>query len=168
AVSLVEQRDAHAYQTHEYQCSPLVTEWLHKQGIPFPNRELLDTAAQYQRYLFRHERGTLSQAIIVHQALRTAEKKDAADRFALDYIIGELSLHGFFRTLLTEWLPDIRTSDNRQIRAEALGQTGKQHFHLGDYDTALDYLKQSLAIQQEIGDKSGEGTTLNNMSQIYD
>uniref|UniRef100_UPI00257C2ED6 tetratricopeptide repeat protein n=1 Tax=Thiothrix sp. TaxID=1032 RepID=UPI00257C2ED6 len=34
--------------------------------------------------------------------------------------------------------------------------------------TALDFLKKSLAIQQEIGDKSGEGTTLNNISQIYD
>ncbi|MCB9503718.1 MAG: tetratricopeptide repeat protein [Deferribacteres bacterium] len=36
----------------------------------------------------------------------------------------------------------------------------------GDYDTA--YLEQSLAIRQQIGDKSGEGTTLNNISQIYD
>ncbi|MBU2006982.1 MAG: tetratricopeptide repeat protein, partial [Gammaproteobacteria bacterium] len=33
-------------------------------------------------------------------------------------------------------------------------------------DTALDFLKKSLAIRQEIGDKSGEGTTLNNISQI--
>ena len=38
----------------------------------------------------------------------------------------------------------------------------------GDYETALSYLKQSLAIRQEIGDRSGEGTTLNNISQIYD
>ena len=30
------------------------------------------------------------------------------------------------------------------------------------------YLKQSLAIYQQIGDKAGEGTTLNNISQIYD
>ncbi len=32
---------------------------------------------------------------------------------------------------------------------------------------ALTYLQQSLSIAQEIGDKSGEGTTLNNISQIY-
>ena len=38
----------------------------------------------------------------------------------------------------------------------------------GDYETALTYLKQSLAIRQQIGDKAGEGTTLNNISQIYD
>jgi len=31
----------------------------------------------------------------------------------------------------------------------------------------LEYLKRSLAIQQEIGDKQGEGTTLNNISLIY-
>ena len=37
-----------------------------------------------------------------------------------------------------------------------------------DYDTALRYLEQSLAIRQQIGDRSGEGTTLNNISQIYD
>ena len=37
-----------------------------------------------------------------------------------------------------------------------------------DYDTALTYLEQSLAIQREIGDTAGEGATLNNISQIYD
>ncbi|MBK7938965.1 MAG: tetratricopeptide repeat protein [Lewinellaceae bacterium] len=29
------------------------------------------------------------------------------------------------------------------------------------------YLQQSLKIQQEIGDRQGEGTTLNNISQIH-
>ncbi|MGE3542068.1 MAG: tetratricopeptide repeat protein, partial [Candidatus Tectimicrobiota bacterium] len=37
----------------------------------------------------------------------------------------------------------------------------------GDYDTALRYLEQSLAIRREIGDKAGEGTTLNNLSPIF-
>ena len=37
----------------------------------------------------------------------------------------------------------------------------------GDYDTALGYLTNSLKIQQDIGDKQGEGVTLNNISQIY-
>jgi tetratricopeptide (TPR) repeat protein len=32
----------------------------------------------------------------------------------------------------------------------------------------LRYLERALAIQQAIGDRSGEGTTLNNISQIYD
>nr|NIR50048.1 tetratricopeptide repeat protein [candidate division KSB1 bacterium]NIV68837.1 hypothetical protein [Phycisphaerae bacterium]NIR68679.1 tetratricopeptide repeat protein [candidate division KSB1 bacterium]NIS25498.1 tetratricopeptide repeat protein [candidate division KSB1 bacterium]NIT72387.1 tetratricopeptide repeat protein [candidate division KSB1 bacterium] len=36
----------------------------------------------------------------------------------------------------------------------------------GDYETALNYLKDSLKIQQEIGDKSGEMTVLHNMAMI--
>jgi tetratricopeptide (TPR) repeat protein len=165
AVSLVEKQYTHDWQTYEYQCSPLVLEWLEKQGTSSPDRDQYVTAARYQYYLFRRERRNLTQAIIVQQALQKAGETDEADRFALDYIVGRLSLHGFFRTLLNDWLPAICRSGNRQIKAEALGQTGKQHLHLGDYDTALQYLKQSLAIQQEIGDKSGEGATLNNISQ---
>ena len=37
----------------------------------------------------------------------------------------------------------------------------------GDYDTALEYLKQSLAIQKEIGDTAGLCITLLNMGHIY-
>ncbi|WGZ92550.1 MAG: tetratricopeptide repeat protein [Candidatus Thiothrix putei] len=36
----------------------------------------------------------------------------------------------------------------------------------GDYDTALDFLKKSLAIQQEIGDVAGLCTTLFNIAFI--
>jgi tetratricopeptide (TPR) repeat protein len=167
SVSLVEQQYSYTWQTDQYQCSPLVTEWLQKQHKPAPNRQQLRTAAKYQSYLFRSERPTLSQAIIAHQALRAAGERDEADRFALDRIIGRLGLHGFRQRLLSEWLPDICESENKQIQAEALGQTGNQHYHMGDYDTALNYLKQSLTIQQEIGDKSGEGETLINISHIY-
>lgn len=35
-VSLVEQHYAHEWQVHEYQCSPLVAEWLQTQGVPAP------------------------------------------------------------------------------------------------------------------------------------
>ena len=36
----------------------------------------------------------------------------------------------------------------------------------GDVDTALRYFEQSLEISLEIGDKAGEGTTLNNWSAV--
>ena len=73
-----------------------------------------------------------------------------------------------YQTLLENWLPDICQSPDRHVQAEALGQTGKQHHHLGNFRVALPYFQQSLQISQEIGDKAGEGTTLNNISQIYD
>ena len=37
----------------------------------------------------------------------------------------------------------------------------------GDYDRALSYLEKSLAIREQIGDKSGMGATLNNISTAY-
>ena len=37
----------------------------------------------------------------------------------------------------------------------------------GDYDTALSYLKQSLAITQEIGDVAGLCATLLNIGHIH-
>ena len=37
---------------------------------------------------------------------------------------------------------------------------------IGNYDVALDYYQKSLKIRQEIGDRQGEGVTLNNISQI--
>jgi tetratricopeptide (TPR) repeat protein len=166
AVSLVECYPEPAWQSMEYQLHPLVTAWLaeHTPRLPAP---CFEVAARYQRYLFEQERRGPGQAIVVHTALRRAGQNDQADRFALDYIVGRLSLAGFFRTLLTDWLPTICQSADDHTRAEALGQTGKQLYHLGSYDTALKYLQQSLAISQEIGDKSGEGTTLNNISQIF-
>ena len=167
AVSLVESSYNPNWQALEYQLSPLVVDWLNKQGTAAPNRALLRTAARFQQYLFRNERQTPAQAVVVHQALRAAGEKEAADRFALDWIVGWLNRHGLYQTLLDKWLPDICTSADLQIKGEALGQTGKQYHHLGDYDTALRYLQQSLKISQEIGDKSGEGTTLNNISQIF-
>jgi tetratricopeptide (TPR) repeat protein len=167
-LSLVEESYNYQWHCREYLCSPLVSEWLDKQGRISLDEELLQIAAVYQEYLYTNERKTLNQAIVVHKALRAAEQKDKADRFALDNVVGTMGLYGFYRTLLDQWLPDICQSENAWVRAAALNQTGKQCLHIGDYDTALEYLKKSLAIRQEIGDKSGEGTTLNNISQIYD
>ncbi|KIM07774.1 MAG: hypothetical protein KU38_10395, partial [Sulfurovum sp. FS08-3] len=44
---------------------------------------------------------------------------------------------------------------------------GYMLYNTARYDEALKYYKQSLAIRQAIGDRSGEGTTLNNISGIY-
>lgn len=67
------------------------------------------------------------------------------------------------------WLRTLKSllDDHQQpdtTRASLLGNAGYLLKGLGDYEQALNYLNQSLAIRQEIGDKSGEGTTLNNMA----
>ncbi|HHS84335.1 MAG TPA: tetratricopeptide repeat protein [Gammaproteobacteria bacterium] len=167
AVSLVEKSHHPHWMADEYHCPTLVTQAVNRKLQSEPETLHAQLAADYQLYLFRNERPTLGQAQIVHPALQRAGQRKRAHRFALDVIVGQLSLGGLYQTLLDEWLPPIRQSENPQIRAEGLGQTGKQLLHLGQYETALSYLNQSLAIRQEIGDRSGEGTTLNNISQIF-
>ena len=54
-----------------------------------------------------------------------------------------------------------------ELRANILGQMGILEYDLGRYEKSLGYLETSIAIQEEIGDKAGEGTTLNNISTIY-
>ena len=167
AVSLLEAGFEPHWQVLQYQCSPLVADWLRQQGRLDEGAAHLNAAADYHLYLRRHERRTLNQGIAAHHALRRAARNTEADRLTLDAIVGPLTRAGLYATLLSEWLPRICDSQDQQTRAEALGQTGKINHHLGAYDTALGYLKQSLSIMQQIGDKAGEGTTLNNISQIF-
>ena len=167
AVSLVEPQYNLEWQAPQYQLSALVAGWLEDRRESALPGELWRLAAEYQVYLYRQERPNLSQALAAHQAMALANMQPQADRFALDNIVGPLSRAGYYRSLLERWLPGMCASNDLSIRAEALGQTGKQLFHTGDYARALDYLQQALAIQQQIGDKAGEGTTLNNISQIF-
>ena len=160
-----------SYEPHwivtEYQCAPIVTDWMNETRLVDNSPEWLNVAAEYHLDLLEHERNMLSQSITAHHALRRAERNTEADRLTLDTIVDPLTMAGFYATLLTEWLPGICKSEDLGTHAEALGQTGKLLIHTGDYETALGYLKQSLTIRQQIGDKAGEGTTLNNISLIY-
>jgi tetratricopeptide (TPR) repeat protein len=167
AVSLVERHYSQAWQCHEYEVPATVTEWLSTQSHGLPASPWLQAAADYHMYLFRRERRTLKQAILAHNALRQADDRKRADRLVLDFIIGPLNRRGLYQTILNDWLPPIRESEVTKTRAEAIGQTGNQYFHIGDYDTALQYLKQSLAITQEIGDAAGLCATLFNMGHIH-
>jgi tetratricopeptide (TPR) repeat protein len=38
----------------------------------------------------------------------------------------------------------------------------------GLYDQALDSYRQALVIRREVGDRAGEGITLNNIGAVYD
>ena len=167
SVSLLEARYEPRWDVTEYQCAPLVTDWLDGQGLIDDDPRWLNAAADYHLYLLAHERRTLAQAIAAHHALRRAKRDAEANRLTLDAIVGPLTLAGFYTTLLTEWLPRICSSPDLKTRGEALGQTGKLLHHLGNFENALPYMKQSLAICQQIGDLRGQGTTLNNISALY-
>ncbi len=168
SVSLIERTENKAWQTEEFLVSPLVRDWLLQHEVAMVSSEQLQRAAGYLQWLLENERRTVEQAIVTYAALIAADMNEEAYRITLDWIVGPMNRAGLYQTLLDTWLAPVCSSTRHTTLAEGFGQIGKQHHHIAQYDTALDYLKRSLAIRQEIGDKSGEGTTLNNISQIYD
>ncbi|MCP4117626.1 MAG: tetratricopeptide repeat protein [Desulfobacteraceae bacterium] len=168
-VSLVEQYRNDVSEQMEYCLSPIVRSWLQANRAEGPGRELLIAAAEFLLWLWEEDLNISWQHLMeTHLALKAAGLDKKRKRLVLDYIIEPLNRNGMYQHLLDEWLLPLTRTDDPQILGDSYGQIGKQYFHLGDYDTALEHLKKSLAITQEIGDKSGEGTTLNNISQIYD
>jgi len=167
SVSLIERTENKTWQANEFQVSPLVRDWLLQQKGATVSSEQLQRAAGYLQWLLYNERRTVEQAMIAYAALIVADINEEAYRITLDWIVGPMNLAGLYQTLLDTWLQPVCSSTQQRTLAEGLGQIGKQYVHIAQYDTALDYLKRSLAIRQEIGDKSGEGTTLNNISALY-
>jgi len=166
SVSLIERTENKTWQAEEFLVSPLVRDWLLKKGATVSS-EQLQRAAGYWLWLLENERGTVEQAIITYAALIAAGMNEEAYRITLEWIVGPMNRAGLYQTLIDTWLPPVCLSTHLSTLAAGFGQIGKQYLHIAQYDTALDYLKRSLAIQQEIGDKSGEGTTLNNISALY-
>jgi len=167
AVSLLEVSYQPAWDALEYALPPLVADWLNTMDLTDDAPAWRNAAADYHLWLLRHERRTLPQAVTAHHALRRAERHTEADRLTLDHVVGPLTMRGFYTALLTDWLPRICESGDLKTRAEALGQTGKILHHLSDYQNALSFMEGSLDIRRQIGDKAGEGTTLNNISALY-
>ena len=167
SVSLIERGENKSWQTEEFLVSPLVHDWLLQQEGATVSVEQLQRAAGYLHWLLENERRTVEQAIVTYAALIAAGMNEEAYLITLGWIVEPMNLAGLYQTLLETWLPPICSSTQKKILAEGLGQIGKQYRNLAQYDTALDYMSRSLTIQQEIGDKLGEGTSLNNISQIY-
>jgi len=167
AVSLLETSYAQPGNIIQFQCNSLVMDWLGKKNLIDNDPVWLNVAADYNLYLFNHEQQTLSRAIAAHHALRRAERHFQADRLALDYIIGPLTMAGSYTTVLKEWLPPICNSEDLSTRGRALIHTGILLKNTGNYKDALSKLKQGLDIMKQTGNKQGQSVTLNNMAQIF-
>jgi len=165
-VSLVERVQNRHFEEIDYQVAPLVRDYLHQHNQTATG-EALKTAALYLHNDLLKARPQFDLALLVHTSLLEVRETTLAQQLLLNTITGVLNRAGLYHSLLNDYLiPSLHHTHPTKILAETQGQIGKQYFHIGNYETALNYLKQSLAIRQEIGDKSGEGTTLNNMATI--
>nr|VFK13695.1 MAG: ATP-, maltotriose- and DNA-dependent transcriptional regulator MalT [Candidatus Kentron sp. LFY] len=166
-LSLVDVEWDHDLELPRYRVPPLVADWL-REAKGEPPLAIRERAARYQQWAFEHLDSSLNQALITHAALMAAELTEEAHVFALGAIVPWFDRVGMYRTLLADWLPGMRQSRVPGTRAAAMNGSGTSCLHLGDYGQALSYFTESLEITRDIGDRKGEGTTLNNLSQIHD
>jgi len=69
--------------------------------------------------------------------------------------------------LFEELLKNYRAAGDRSREALSLAQIGNCHKHMGQYDTALQFLRQSKDLNIEIGDRSEEGWVINSIGLVY-
>jgi tetratricopeptide (TPR) repeat protein len=104
----------------------------------------------------------------------STELQAQAEGNSLQALWSDSGVHAAARLSLEEkkrWLHTLREllQEHTQVdagQAPLLGNLARILMSLGDYKQAQTYLQQALAIQQQIGDKFGEGATLNNMATI--
>ena len=147
-----------------FEVHALTRAWLRTQPLPAPDtyRAIAHRAGEY----FRDQPTWEAEAVAMdYFELAESWENYATAAFRLE---GHYRLIGLYPAAraLTEAVLVKNISPVRN--AKAMNSLGVLGLSVGDYETALAYLQQSLAIQQKIGDTSGEGTTLNNISQIYD
>ncbi|PWQ95374.1 hypothetical protein DKT75_13485 [Leucothrix arctica] len=81
--------------------------------------------------------------------------------------ISQLSLHGERHTILDHWLPTLCALEDLKSKARAINYQGLLNSHLGNKTIALEHYQTADEIYKKLGEKSGESSTLNNISQIF-
>jgi tetratricopeptide (TPR) repeat protein len=127
-------------------------------------------------------KGQLREALATFQQVRTLSREQGdklGEAKALSGI-GEVYIYGLHPrsealNVLQEALAiyqKLGSSPQTQLRhkqgeARAIALTGLAYSELNQKDEALKNLQQALTIQREIGDKEGEGKTLNHLADVY-
>jgi len=139
--SLVEKNYNFFYEVNEYQISSLVFEFI-KDEIELSD-EVKNQSADYLLWLFLGERTTVEWGIIAYDALKKVNREKS----------------------LEKWL--FEDKEHQILKAELLNKIAVKNHNIANYQKALEYWEKSLKIYIELNNKSGEGATLNNISQVY-
>ncbi|MBL8253175.1 MAG: tetratricopeptide repeat protein, partial [Candidatus Competibacter sp.] len=165
-LSLVEVEMEPALRLPRYRLSPVVAGWLQAHD-PEPANYIRRHAGRYQLWVHDNLRPNIDQGLIAHKALSQSGLDEQAARFALGVVIPDLNRIGLSHTLLENWLPGLRESRNQELRAAALNWSGATCFSMSQYDEAKLFYEKALDIHRAVGDRVGEGNTLNGIGLIY-
>jgi tetratricopeptide (TPR) repeat protein len=147
-----------------FEVHALTREWMRKQGRP--GEDALKALSKKAGDYFQDQPTWDDDLLLAREYYETAAAWEDFARISFR-LQGYYQTAGFYpkawelnRSVLEKDMDD-------KTDAEAMNYLGMIGIAVGDFDTALRYLEQSLAIQQQIDNRQGEGATLNNISQIY-
>ncbi|GBD52757.1 hypothetical protein BGM30_18500 [Microcystis aeruginosa NIES-298] len=83
-----------------------------------------------------------------------------------------LTLGGYYQTLADYYLELVTVYQQQQEQtnwnyAASLSSLGNAYYFLGEYQKAIEFHQQSLAIDREIGDRGSEAASYNNLGLVY-
>jgi tetratricopeptide (TPR) repeat protein len=99
---------------------------------------------------------------------------DDTDQVLLDFADGTVYIGTLRYAVRDEKIPQLealaeagKRLGRKDAQGMALGNLGLAYSSLGEYQRAIEYHEQYLAIAREIGDRRGEGTALGNLGLAY-
>ncbi len=168
-----------------YELHPIVADYAHDylaRSVTHASNALQEAhakAAQYYLQIVSAKRSaggltsiTGVQPLIeaVWQLCQAGKYQEAYQLMDDEYLFGKLRLWGANTDLLElcqlllnsnwQWMP--------QQKALIVSYIASVSNVLGQKQQALNYYEQALRIMREVGDRPGEGTTLNNLGHVYD
>ncbi|MEZ4884559.1 MAG: CHAT domain-containing protein [Chitinophagales bacterium] len=159
SLTLVEQAQTYYY------VNPLTKELLQKNSPARPPTPLFSDRQAgnyyYARYHNFHEvtMGEIEAGLQHYLKAQYAERVNELGGKVLNYYYGQSA----FRKAL-HYAESIEAIAAESLDTEVGNRIGLIYRVFGENDKAMNLYQRNLAIQQQIGDKSGEGTTLNNLA----
>lgn len=114
------------------------------------------------------ELGEYRQALTSFQLAQGMQIGDISEENRNQIGLGEAHRYlGLYAQSLQILQQSLRVAGDRTDRGQTLNAIGDVYFDLGEYESALDYYQQALALRQSIGDRYGMARTQNNLGRTY-
>ncbi len=114
------------------------------------------------------ELGEYRQALTSFQLAQGMQFQDINQENRNQIGLGETYRYlGLYAQSLQVLQQSLRVAGDRTNRGISLNAIGDVYYDLGEYDSALDYYQQALALRQSIGDRYGVARTQNNLGRTH-
>ncbi|MCA2716909.1 MAG: tetratricopeptide repeat protein [Microcystis sp. M169S2] len=169
--SLLEEKEENRQRIFSFQ--PLV--WEYAQYKAGDQRELHQKAIAYYLSIAQPDSWEILNDVqpyleIFYHCYQLTEYDNAFD--ILRAIDDFLTRRGYYQTLADYYLELVTVYQQQEEQTNwkytaSLTSLGNAYYFLGEYQKAIEFYQQSLAITREIGDRRGEAASYNNLGNVY-